>query len=279
MSFSRLFTLVCLLLLSLSVNAEPNKQALKYIREKTFDKAEEQILKSLEKDSINPAGHYLAGMIHIQTSYSNFDIDSAYYHTLIAQDQWGITDDRNLQKFIKIGISKDSIDFLRLQIEVLAYKSALETMKINGFESFFKKFDNDSLNILLTITRDSLAFSQALNEDSWEAYEDFFITYPNSLQKDSAKQSYHRLIFEEKANNRSEAEIEDFLQNVNDTPYRDNLEKQLLLHYTVANTPESYLKFIRSYPNSSSKKFAFNALYHFSKRNENFVFPEELMSD
>ena len=279
MFFTRLFTSVFVLLLSIATFAEPNRQALKHIREKDYEKAIEQILKSLEKDSTNPAGHYLAGLIHIQPSYQEFDIDTAYFHTLVAGVQWEFTDEKDRQKYIKIGISRDSIAYLRLDIEVLAYQRAISAMKLEAFNLFFDRFDNDSLDVLLTIKRDSLAFSHASVANTWKGYKKFFESYPNAKQADEAIDRYHRLIFEEKANNQSTEAIEAFLKDESETPYRTILEKQLLLQYTVSNTPNSYLNFINKYPKSSVRKLAVNALYHLSKQYKDFDFPEKLISD
>lgn len=279
MSLPRILLLICLLPLNFILIAEPNKQALKYIREKAYDKAEEQVLKSLEKDSINPAGHYLAGLLLIQPLYQKKDIDSAYYHTLVAQEQWIVIEERDQQKLFKMGISPDSVDLLRKTIEIQAYGEALNQMSLVAFEAFFNGFKNDSLNFLLTIARDSLAFSYTEAKNTWQDYEEFINSYPESLQIEIAQKRYHELIFEEKANSKSVREIEAFLRDVIDTPFRDELEKQLLLQYTVSNTFSAYLKFIRKYPSSKSKKLAINALYHFSKSAQDFEFPASLIND
>lgn len=279
MFFIRLFILVFVLLPGLKGFAEPNKQALKYIREKAYDRAEEQILKSLDKDSINPAGHYLAGLLHVQPAYSQFQIDTAYFHVLLAGRQWELTEEKDQQRFIKIGISQDSIALLRTDIELLAYQRAVEAMNLDAFSLFFSEFDNDSLDVLLTITRDSLAFSNTSQVNIWQGYKQFFEKYPESKQASEANDRYHRLIFEEKANNKSAEAIENFLKEVADTPFRAILEKQLLLHYTVSNSPKSYLNFIKKYPSSPSRTLAVNALYHLSKKDDDFTFPDRLVSD
>ncbi|MEL6562000.1 MAG: hypothetical protein AAFQ94_27685 [Bacteroidota bacterium] len=279
MFFIRLFIVAFVLLTGIRTFAEPNKQALKYIREQAYERAEEQILKSLDKDSINPAGHYLAGLLHIQPAYSQFHIDTAYFHVLLAGEQWDVTEEKDQQKFVKIGISKDSILQLRIDIELLAYQRAVEAMNLKAFDLFFNEFDNDSLDVLLTVKRDSLAFSKASSLNTWQGYRQFFQEYPDSKQVPEANDRYHKLIFEEKANNQSAAAIEVFFKEVGDTPFRATLERQLLLHYTVSNSPESYVNFINKYSDSPSKEFAVNALYHQSKHRDDFTFPDRLVSD
>ena len=43
------------------------------------EKAIEVLSKSLEKDSLNPAGNFLYSMIFVDSLYNGYSIDSAYY--------------------------------------------------------------------------------------------------------------------------------------------------------------------------------------------------------
>jgi len=279
MSFYRVLLLLGLSVLAIGLNAEPNKQALKYIRDGAYVKAEDQINKSLEKDSINPGGHYLYGLLYVQPLFERYNLDSSYYHTLLSQEQWVYFEDKERQKLAKIGIVKDSIDQLRADIEVLAYGRARELMSLEAFNLFFSSFDNDSLDVLLTFTRDSLAFAQSSNVNTWQVYKTFMSNYPDAKQWAEAEKKYHILAYEARAKGKSVEKTEKFLNEVPDTPYRALLEKRLLLTYTVVNKPGGYMKFLNKYPTSVHRKLAIDALYFVSLASKNFNFPKHLETD
>ncbi|MGB3466562.1 MAG: hypothetical protein WBA74_14880, partial [Cyclobacteriaceae bacterium] len=279
MSFTRYFFTIAISLFGTWLIAEPNKQALKYIRENNFEKAGEQITRSLEKDSINPAGNYLAGLLHFQESYSGYNLDTAYTHTNIALLQWPQIEEKEQQKLIRIEISLDSIMQLQSAIEIAAYKEAIGMMDLEAFDRFFKKFDNDSLDAILIIKRDSLAYSNTKKINTWLAYRDYMEDYPASQLYSQAKKSYHSLIYSAKAKGRSLNEIERFLQEVPETPYRELLEKELLQLYTLSNATDSYHRFINKYPRSSARKIAIDVLYHLYKQQGRLDFPVRWLND
>ncbi len=279
MCFKKIVTILILVGLSIHCFADPNKQALKYIYEGSYSKAEQQILKSLSKDSLNPGGHYLYGLLFNQPNYERFDIDSSYFHVIIADNQWDFLDEKGRGKLAKINITIDSILNLRGRVEILAYERARNEMTLPSFDYFFEEFVNDSLSSLLMLTRDSLAFTEAEAIHTWQGYLTYTKDYSDALQQQEAMSRYHQLIYKDKALNKGLVSQEKFLREVKDTPYRNNIEREILSYYTLMNDPLSYIHFIKKYSNSIHVSLAKNTLYYVSHLAEEFEFPQEFLSD
>ena len=259
--------------------AEPHKQALKFLDEGDYERAEEQVRKILEKDARAPGGHYLYGRLYFEESFSRFNLDSAYYYVTQAQSLWKTADEKTIQKIVKAGIMLVLVEELRESVEWAAYRSARASMTLEAFDVFFDRYDNDQLDGLLLVTRDSLAFTEVQAMDTWQAYQQFINDYPEAIQRELAYNAYHERIYEDRALNQPVASLRTFLVEIADTPYRDQIEYELLKGTTLSGLPRDFQAFLNDYPLTVHAPLVTKYLYHLGITQEDYQFPARLLND
>lgn len=249
------------LLATSCVFQSPQRRAQKKLAKQKYEKAEKLLRKSLRKDSLNPAAHYLLSRLQLDTAAGQ-QIDTAQYHILQALAQLPEADKKDRKRLRKIGA--DSIELLaqRARVDSTAFRRAKEANTVTAYAYFLSQYPYASQTGEATRRRNALAFRAAEQQNTYQAYQTFFQTYPQAAEAAEARERYEELLFI--ANTRTgtlDAYIR-FLAEYPETPYRSRLLKNIYQLSTAAHRPAQYAAFIENYPGNRHTREAVDQLYY-----------------
>ena len=251
--------------------ADKTKPALKALEKKEFDKVEELLLKSLEKDSINPGSKYVYSRLYTEVDFSRSNIDSAHFFILAAQSEFANLDAKDLESLIKDDVSEVHLSTQHALVDSLAYAISLSKKSLDGYDYFIINYPDATQYPDAVKARNNVAFKFAADQGTWQAYKSFMETYPEANELDQATKEYNRLIFEEKTKSGDQGDIEAFLDDHPDTPYRQKLEEKVFKDLTTFGEYNGFIEFIEKHDNPALHKKAMNMLYYLDAENEAYV--------
>lgn len=261
----RAAVLLLLLFFCLGAFADKNKQALKALEKGDFEDVELQLIKSFEKDPVNPGANYVYSLLFTTISFPRYNIDSAYYFILNAQQDFEIANEKILKELEKNLITSNNFTTQQILIENLAFERATELNTTSDYEFFMKHFKlADKVAEALT-TRNELVYNEVKEINTWEAYKEFMELYPEAQQVYLAKREYQRLLYLNQTKDGKLNSLESFIQQYPDNEHRTTTERKILEIKAGLNQPEEYIDFIQAYPNSYWKKKITQLLFHLDK--------------
>ncbi|MEQ6118226.1 WG repeat-containing protein [Reichenbachiella sp. MALMAid0571] len=271
-SFIKLFTILIAVLGVATVSlADKTKSALKALEKGEYEKVEELILKSLEKDSINPGSKYVYSKLYSTTGFSRYNVDSAHFFILRAQSEFTNLDDKEKESLIKDEVTEVHLSTQHAIVDSLAYAISLDKNSLEGYNYFILNYTSSVQYEEVVKLRNTVAYKLAADEGSWQAYKSFMDTYPEAQELDQATKEYNRLIFEEKTRSGKKDDIEAFLNNHPETPYRQKLEEKVFNDLTTFGECDGLVEFIEKHDNPALQKKALNMLYYLDANNEAYI--------
>lgn len=259
------------LLVAACVFRSPQKRALKKLEKGKYEKAEALLIKSVRKDSLNPAAHYLFSRLYLDTAFrdggSRQNIDTAHYFILKALAELPQADKKDLKRLSKIKADSASLAVQHLKTDSAAFKLAREGHTIPEYDYFLRRYPDALQTEEATRRRNALAFRAAEEENTYQSYQRFFQTYPQAAEAPEARERYEELLFIVNTKTGTLESYIRFLDEYPATPYRSRLLKNIYLLSTAGHQPEQYIDYIRRYPENSYTRDAVNQLYHLHKEN------------
>jgi len=243
-------------------NADKTKPALKALEKKEFEKVEELLLKSLEKDSINPGSKYVFSRLYTSADFARYNIDSAHFFIIAAQSEFAKLETKDRENLIKDDVTEMHLSTQHALVDSLAYATSVNKKTLDGYNHFVLNYPNASQYPEAVKARNGIAFKLAADQGTWQAYKSFMDTYPASMEIDQATKEYNRLIFEEKTKSGDKGDIEAFLEEHPETPYRQKLEEKVFKDLTTFGEYSGFLDFIKKYDNPTLKKKAIDMLHY-----------------
>lgn len=265
------FMWVALLGLSHFVWADKTKPALKALEKGEFDKVEELVLKSLEKDSINPGSKYVFSLLYTTSAFPRYNVDSAHYFIKAAQTEFGLISEKDQESLIKDDVTQMLIQSHHSLVDSLAYTVALSKNSLSAYNYYIDRYGDSALLNEAIKNRNTVAFNLATQAGTWQSYKEFLDTYPQAGEAGKAKKEYDRLIFEEKTHSGGLEEMEAFLESQPNTPYRGILEGKIFGLMAGFGEPEKILKFLEKYDNPTLGKKALDLLHHIEPGNKDYL--------
>lgn len=268
MKFSKTaVTICCLLLLASCVFKSPQRRAQRKMDKEKYAKAEKLLLKSLSKDSLNPAAHYLLSQLYLDTAYIQ-DIDTAQYFIQEAISELPEAEKKDLRRLRKIDADSAAILEQLSLVDSAAFHRATEAHNIEAYNYFLDRYPEASQTEEARMRRNALAFRAAEQENTYQAYQHFLQTYPDAAEAPIARERYEELLFIANTKTGTLDAYVRFLEQYPETPYRERLLKNIYLLSTAAHEAQQYVNFIGSYPQNTYTRDAVNKLYHLHKENK-----------
>jgi len=230
------------------------------------EKAIEVLSKSLEKDSLNPAGNFLYSMIFVDSLYNGYSIDSAYYFVNKAISNFKkVKDAKDLGKLKEVGVDSVALEKQKDKIDDLKFKVIKAKHTITDYNWFLEKH-NDAIQKAAAIQlRDHIAFEDALAQNTWQAYLAFMTEYPKAEDFKKAMPLYEKLLFEDKTADGKLESLTSFLEEHPETPYHESVEKDIYEIVTATNSIKDYTDFLKKYPNEKLTRKSVPRLYQLFK--------------
>ncbi len=265
-----------LICISITANADPVRQAIKALNEGDFAKTEELLLKSTQKDSLNPAPDYLFALLFQIDSFPRYNLDTSYFHINTAIHKFNGLDEKEVDKLARNSLYLEKFNQLKETIEHSAFKEAKQENEIVSLESFMEKFDNVELVKSAGELRDSLAYLHARKFNTWQSFKYFLKTYPNAKYAEDAKKSYDWLLFKDKTAGNLLGNLEAFYAEHRDSPYLDRVIKEIYVQRIADNSTEAHLKFLKDYPGNKWSERSKLVLFHLEPDNPKFQWSDSL---
>lgn len=243
------------------------KRAFRMYEKGDFVKTVDALQKSLAKDTMNPAAHYLYSVIYTDTAYVGYHVDSAFKSINLSLGLYGLVfdekDQENLKDYgvdsVNLHQQKDLVDSLKFELVKTAHT-------VNGYNEFMTSHD-DAVQMAEAIAlRDHLAFEEASEMNIWQGYKSYMETYPEADDYHLADSLYKLLIYQDLTEDKTLKSYESFLEAYPQTPYRAKVEEEIYRFSTAINTLEAYTEFLTKYPNDSLAKKTLPRVYHIYKQ-------------
>lgn len=266
MSSKPLLLLISLALLSPDCFGDPISKAIKSLEKGKHEKVETLLNKSLEKYSINPGARYAYSLLYFDSTYTNYNLDSA--HRFIEQALLDEQVPDSIDQLLPLGKADLTIDHLqehKASVDMTAFGRAVEQNTVESFQYFIDQYGTSAQLANAISRRDQLAFEIASAENTYSSYKEFLDLYPDAYQAPMARERYDKLVFQAKTGNGKLQHFISFLREHPDTPYRGQAEWQIFQLETLDHQPESYQRFKHEYPESRYTRVADNILYHLDK--------------
>ena len=231
-----------------------------------FTKTRELVVKSLEKDSINPAAKYLYSILFMVDPFKQ-DTDSARWFINAAISDFEAVGPDVVEDLHKSGITKDSLNNQKLVVTTEAFARAKAQSTVYALDYFLQYYPEAPQTERAIFIRDSLAYDEAKDVNTWQSYKAYLETYPDSYYFRDADKHYQRLIFLDRTLDDKLSSYIRFLKEFPQTPHRDEIEWVILTRTTVDHKWESYLSFLRNYPQTHYRKLVTDVMYYIDKIN------------
>ena len=226
------------------------RRALSLIEKEKRQEAYELLSRSIEKDSLASAQHFVLAYLFIEPLYEFYDIDSAYEHVIWAQEDFDKLEAKAQSRLAGNGFDLANYDSLQKHIEAIGFVRAKDLDREEDYINFMSQFPESIKIDSAIILRDRRAFEKASLENSYKSYEYFFKTYPEAIDAPEATKRYHRLLYDDKTSSGKLSAYKEFLKDFPDTRHRNEAELAIFRIMTGRNTVDAYFAFLDEYPDS-----------------------------
>jgi hypothetical protein len=242
--------------------ASTEQAVQKNIRKKNWAKAQQQLDRSLAKDSTNAAAKYLYSVLYFSNGNPSLNIALSYKYVNEALDDFRFASAKERSRLSRIPLDSFLLVKHRADIEAAAFERAKSIDTEGAYVTFLDIFKTARQRDDAIMLRDEAAYREAMSVNTYESFLKFLEKYPQALRSGEARAHYERLLYQARTNDRTLRSYELFIMEFPATPYRREVEKHILEIMTAAGAPEAFHAFMTRYPRSSYRKVAEDILYH-----------------
>jgi len=253
--------LLCSLLFTSVVFAQKNTQkALSAIQQNNFGLAQAYLQKDLLKA---PVAASYGWAVYYLTPFC-YQADSALAYLTSFERSYPSLDVKAKAKLQADLLFQDTTtQHLFHQLAIKEMQLAISAPQITALELFMERYGQkfpDYKKIALGL-RDSLAFDQAVQAQNSAAMQAFIVMYPNAVQQKAAKANYNLLLYQERTQNDTEAELINFITTYTESPYMEDAWVRIYKKYSQVESHESFVNFIQTYPTAPLVSLAWKQIY------------------
>jgi len=247
------------------IGCQSTQSALKAIDDQKWEKAEASLEDLLNKknDSLFADVYYGLSRLYSDSSYHQYQIDTAYQFILLAERDLPLTPVKEQEKLARsIPLNESTILYQKRYLDSLAFQRSLALSTVTNYQSFLDQHQDAPQRDTVIQLRNQLAFAAAQQLDTYQAYRDFMDTYPEATQYPQAEERYNTLVFNAQTQTGNLASYYQFIDAFPNSPYRPQAEQAIFRIVTAANQPQKYIQFIQDFPDSPLNRQAVNWFYH-----------------
>ncbi len=247
------------------------RSALSRMEKGNWTKAEQQLRKTLKKDSLNPEVRYVYSLLFFSDAYPKYNLDSAYHYSLASLLYFRTSSLRQKERMKRFPLDSSILVSLRKKIDSAAFERAKTINTVASYQFFLDQFTFAAQRNAAVELRDEVAFIAALKINTFKTFKEYIGQYPASHRTEEARKRYEKLLWEDKTKDGKLRSYENFLKDYPSTGYRKETEKNIFEILTANGNPASFLKFNSSYPESYFYKKSENILYHLQHDDELYL--------
>jgi uncharacterized membrane protein len=144
LSKMRVIASICLVLLSFYASGQAKRAQNLFDKDKVED-AVELLRKTIAKDSLASAEKYMLADYLFEPDSIQYDLDSAYYYILAAQNDFIGLEEKEQSKLIDDGFTPARYSSLKEDVELAAFERAKGQGKVTDFNAFMNDFATSNL--------------------------------------------------------------------------------------------------------------------------------------
>jgi hypothetical protein len=249
------------LFFSLVVFAQKNTQkALLAIQQNNYGLAQDFLQKDLLKA---PVAASYGWAVYYLTPFC-YQADSAFAYLSKFEHSYPLLDSKSKEKLQSdLAIQETTTKFLFDQLATKELQLVTSAPQITALERFMERYSQkypDYQKIVVGL-RDSLAFDQAVRAQSSAAMQAFIVMYPYAVQQPIANASYEVLLYQERTQHDTEAELIDFITAHPKSPFIEEVWERIFKKYSQVESLESFTNFIKAYPSAPQVATAWKQIY------------------
>lgn len=259
--------LCCFVLISHAVVAEKTKQALRAYDKGDYEKVEDILIKSMRSDSLNPATEYVWALLYSNENYPKYHLDTAHFYIENACEHIKLQNEDHLDELEDADLFEYDLKNKKMAIDSMAFVAAVNKGDIKSYEHFIDIYLGAADFEQAVARRNQLVFAEVEIMQTWQAYANFLKEYPKATQAAKAQIQYDKLIFEERTSSGRTEDLEQFLLEEPQTPYRHSIERKIFEDYVGELDVDRIVDFLRKYDNPVLSLRAQNMLYYLEGTN------------
>ena len=249
------------LFLSVVVFAQKNTQkALLAIQQNNFGLAQGFLQKDLLKA---PVAASYGWSVYYLTPFC-YQADSAFAYLSKLESSYPTLDSKSKEKLqLDLALQDTTTQHLFYQLATQELQLVMNAPQITALEQFMERYGQkfpDYKKIVVGL-RDSLAFDYAVQAQSSAAMQAFIVMYPNAVQQQKANASYEALLYQERTQHDTEAELIDYITAKPKSPYLEEAWERIYKKYSQVESLESFANFIKAYPGAPQVATAWKQIY------------------
>jgi hypothetical protein len=253
---------------------------LSNIGKQKWERAYAQLKKEIQKDSVNATARYVLAQYFFTPENPDFQIDSAYHHTMGALHDFQLTTARDRERLKRFPVDSMILVMFRQKIDSAAFVRARSTDTEQGYLSFLRAFPYAQQREQAEALRDEAAYQDAVKKNTDAAFHSFLQRYPQARRAPEARALYERLLFETRTADKRLRSYKEFLRQHPETPYRREAERNIFEISTASGSSRSFEEYVKAYPGSYLATRARNILYHLlAEEHADLNLPSSLQSD
>jgi hypothetical protein len=261
------------------LGASTERTALNSIRKKNWEKAHVQLIKAVNKDSLNTIARYIYALYFFSPENPAFQVDSAYIYNEQALQDYQHATPRDKDHMKRYDLDSAVLINLRKKLDSAAFSSANAVNTEEIYLHFLEKHQYAEQRLQAIALRDEVAYREAEKINSYEAFSTFLHKYPGSAWEEKAQKNYDRLLYDSKTNDKRLVSYENFLKHYSSSPYIKDVEKNIFELSTASGESTDFISFLNKYPGSYFANEARNIFYHLLREQENPVWSQLVMTD
>lgn len=243
------------------VFAQKNTQkALLAIQENNFGLAHGYLQKELLKAPI--AASYGLSVYYL-TPFC-YQADSAFAYLTFLERAYPALDAKSKTKLqTDLALQDTTVQHLFGQLATQELQKTTAAPQIEVLEQYMLRYGQrfPTYKAVAVRFRDSLAFEQALHLQSANAMLVFSVMYPQAVQQKDARARYELLLYQERTQHDTEAELVDFLTDFPQNPFAEEAMSRIYNKYSQVETLQSFTHFIQTFPAAPQVASAWKQIY------------------
>ncbi len=242
-----------------SVSAGKIEKGFACLKIYNYFEAKQLFEKSLKKQPA-PAQYGLA-IIYASNDNPFYNLDSAFNLIQRAEKLFPLLAEKEKEKLKLIEVDYDHILALRQNISSQYFKIVNLKPSEIAFQTFLNQHPWANENTIAIHRRDSLAYLYAVQKNSSSDFQFFIDKYSQSEYLNDAKNAFDLRLYQEKTVNGTLGELELFLINFPNNPYKGDAEDRIYTLSIEKLTIDNYEAFIRRFPSNRNVEDAWRKLY------------------
>lgn len=243
------------------VFAQKNTQkALLAIQQNNFGLASGYLQKDLLKA---PVAASYGWAVYYLTPFC-YQADSAFSYLSVFERSYPSLDVKTKAKLQADLLLQDTTSqYLFYQLATKELQLAISAPQIIALELFMERYGQKypAYKKVVVGLRDSLAFDLAVQAQNSATMQAFVVMYPNAVQQKDAKERYELLLYQERTQHDTEAELVDFITANPKSPYIEDAWMRIYKKYSQVDALESFVNFIQAYPTAPQVALAWKQIY------------------